>query len=419
MAEQGFLGMTGTGRWSNEERPKSFREGILHLFPNGDAPLTAINSKGKSEKATDAEFKFYSKKLAEQSGTVAAVHKNEALSDAYGAGDSGTVGTVVYAKMAKIVADNFRVGHTATLVSTTDFTKRSFGKVVAVSKNGASSYIAVKLRVASAAGNLAAANFVDIVGNSNPEGSTIPDAISYESTKFFNYTQIFRTPLDITRTQRKTKMRTGDTYTELKREALQYHGIEMEQAALWGEKSEVTGDNGQPERTTQGIVSFVTEHVPTNVIEYTTGTSLSWKGGGEDWLDEKLSVLFRFGRSSKLALCGDRALLGIQRIVKASGQFEFVPTTGAYGIKVVRWVTPFGEIMLKRHPLFTFKSVRDSHILLMEPENMVFQFIDDTHFKKDDTQDKAGRIAYDGTKEEYLTEGGYEWRFPDGTLTTV
>ena len=53
-----FLGMRGSGDWVTDQRPKNWREGILHLYPNGMAPLTAILSKMKEEKVDDPEFKF-------------------------------------------------------------------------------------------------------------------------------------------------------------------------------------------------------------------------------------------------------------------------------------------------------------------------------------------------------------------------
>jgi hypothetical protein len=51
-----FLGMRGTGDWVTDERPKNFREGILYLWPNGQAPLTAMLGRLKSEKVDDPEF---------------------------------------------------------------------------------------------------------------------------------------------------------------------------------------------------------------------------------------------------------------------------------------------------------------------------------------------------------------------------
>ena len=51
-----FLGMRGTGDFVDEQRPKNWREKILQLYPNGDAPLTAILSKMKEESTDDPEF---------------------------------------------------------------------------------------------------------------------------------------------------------------------------------------------------------------------------------------------------------------------------------------------------------------------------------------------------------------------------
>jgi hypothetical protein len=51
-----FLGMRGNGDWVADQRPKSWREMILKLYPNGQAPLTAILSKMSSEAVDDPEF---------------------------------------------------------------------------------------------------------------------------------------------------------------------------------------------------------------------------------------------------------------------------------------------------------------------------------------------------------------------------
>lgn len=53
----GVLGMRGTGNWVTDQRPKNYRELVLMLYPNGQAPLTAIMSKMKSQPVDDPEFK--------------------------------------------------------------------------------------------------------------------------------------------------------------------------------------------------------------------------------------------------------------------------------------------------------------------------------------------------------------------------
>lgn len=407
-----MLGMRGTGDWSGDERPTRYREGILKIMPNGDAQLTAITSKGRNREVDDPEFKYFSKDLAAQGGAITGVYKELTLTTAYTT-EATTVGMDIFVKCAEATADHFRPGHSVLLIDEdgADGTE-VFGKCTGVKKNGAASYVRVQAKKTAGASVLSACSYIDIIGNVNPQGGTIPDALAYDPEMFTNYTQIFRTPLDITRTQRKTKMRIGDPYLEAKREALLYHGVEIEQSALFSEKTKLTGENGKPEYTTQGMIPFIRENAADNVSHFPSTTALTWLQAGEEWMDEMLEQLFRYGRDTKMAFCGSGALLGIMQLVKNNGQFQFTSETAAYGIKVNRWTTPFGEIMLKRHPLFTYKAHRRNSIVIFEPENVQFSYIDDTFFKKDDSEKLAGRFGYDGTKEEYLTEAGWEWHFP-------
>ena len=51
-----FLGMRGNGDWATDQRPKNWRQKVLQLYPNGDAPLTAVLSLMKNENTDDPEF---------------------------------------------------------------------------------------------------------------------------------------------------------------------------------------------------------------------------------------------------------------------------------------------------------------------------------------------------------------------------
>lgn len=405
-----LLGMRGTGSWSNEERPTNFRQGMLQLFPNGDMPLTGMLSKAKSRKVDDPEFKYYSKTMETQGGAATGIYTNVGLSSAFGG--TGSAGDTIYVKCAAATQFHFRPGHVAQVIDDSNPSQKIFGKVTSSVANGSSSYVAVKLLAACT--SVTTADYIDNVGNANAEGAVIPDALSYAPSKFTNYTQIFRDALDITRTQKQTYMRIGDPYAEAKREAMQYHGIGMEMAAFFGEKTEGTGSNGQKERTTQGCLSFLNENNSSNIRNFQTSTALTWEQAGEDWFDESLEVLFRYGKDNRIAFCGSGALLGIQKLVKRIGTFSFTPTTVAYGIKVTRWDTPFGSIYLKRHPLFTsIKSYMTNNIVCMDLENAIYAYIQDTIFKRDAGQTAAGYQAIDGTKEEFLTEAGFEWHHPE------
>jgi hypothetical protein len=418
----GFLGMRGTGDWATDQRPKNWREGILYLYPNGSMPLTAIMSKMKSEKTPDPQFYWWTKLLPTQAATVTGVYTDSGLTAAYTSG--GVIGTTLYIKMAAAELAHFRVGHTVLLRDASDFTVDVVAKVTSRNENGSASSIGVKLMEAddnsSYSHDLSDCDRVMIIGNVNAEGAPMPTNVSYDPDKMYNYTQIFRTPLSITRTARLTTLRTGDAYKEMKREALELHGIEMEKAFLFGIPYEGTGDNGKKERMTEGLLTCLRTNNSSNVADFqldATYHGKSWldDGGGEDFLDAYLEQIFRYGKREKLCLCGTGALLGINKLAKAGSHYTMTATTKSYGIDVTEWVTPFGKVYLKDHPLFNMESTLRNSMLLFEPENCTYKFITDTTFygengKSASEGTNGGRI--DGTQEEFLTEAGLEYHHP-------
>ncbi len=420
----GFLGMRGTGDWVTDQRPLSWRNMILRLYPNGMAPLTAIMGQTRGERVTDPQFNWWTKSLPAQAGAVTGVYTDSGLSVAYAAG--AVAGDTLYIKMAEALVGELRLGHQVLLRDASDLTVDVTGKVVARVANGASSYVGVKLLEDddnSSSGDLSDCDRIMVTGNINAEGAAMPDAIAYDPTKWFNYTQIFRTPLDITRTARRTTLRTGDAYQEAKRECLELHSIEMEKAFLFGVPTEGTGDNGKPERTTLGLIPSIrggyTGHggsagTVSNYPSESGWSGQTWLQGGEDWLDTQLATMFRYGKREKLAFCGDGALLAINKIVKNGGDYTFTPKTKAYGIDVVEWVTPVGKINLVTHPLFSYETTMNNTMVIYEPENFKFRYIDDTQFFDDPDKKNTGWTRKDGTKEEYLTEGGIEYHHPIG-----
>lgn len=416
-----FLGMRGNGDWVPDQRPKNWRETILFLYPNGSMPLTAIMSKMKNEKTDDPEYNWWTKNLPTQSATITAgtIYTDAILATAYVNG--GVAGSILYVKMNDTQVQQFRVGHQVLLRDASDYTVDVNAKVIGRQSAGISSYIQIKLLEAddnSTSHDISDVDTILIIGNINAEGAAMPSAIAYDPVKYYNYTQIFRTPLSITRTARRTKLRTGDQYKEAKREALELHGIEMEKAFLFGVKTEGTGDNGKPERTTEGIITHLRVNQAANVNDFTLNSSYSGKawlddGGGEDWLDAYLELVFRYGKNEKLAICGSGALLGINKLAKAGAHMDLSPRTKSYGINVTEWITPMGTINLMTHPLFNYEATLRYSMLILEPANLVYRYIDDTQFYGEGEAKQAapgtngGRV--DGTQEEFLTEAGLEY----------
>ncbi|MFA6972686.1 MAG: hypothetical protein WC208_14985, partial [Gallionella sp.] len=124
----------------------------------------------------------------------------------------------------------------------------------------------------------------------------------------------------------------------------------------------------------------------------------------------------RYGSGEKLALCGSGALLGLNQLAESGAHINLVPGAKSYGINVTTWLTPFGTIYLKTHPLFSAETTLRNSMLLVEPKNLVYKYIDDTNFyaEGDAKQSGPGTNASrkDGTDEEFLTEASLELHHP-------
>lgn len=394
-----FLGMRGTGDWVTNQRPENWRETILYLYPNGKAPLTAIMSMLKSESTDDPHFHWWTKALANQRAALTGKYTNSGLSVAYVSG--GVASDVIYAKMAAADVDKIRIGHEVMFLCSVDPTMRVVGKVTARSKNGANSYVAVTLLEDddnSSTRDISDSDVLWIVGNINSEGGTLPSIIMYDPVEYENYTQIFRTSISHTRTAMRTRLRTGDQVAQAKKEALELHGIEMEKAYIFGVRTLGTGDNGKPERTTQGILGFVN----TNIYDFPSSGG-TWLYDGDDWLDDSLEACFRYGSQEKIGLCGNGVLRALMKLAKAKGTFELTKMSTAYGVAVFEWVTAFGTLYLKSHPLFTYEPTMRSNMLIVDTNNVMTRYIDDTKYLPNRQENDL-----DGEESEYLTESGLE-----------
>jgi hypothetical protein len=400
-----FLGMRGTGDWVQNQRPENWREMILRLYPNGSVPLTAIMSKMSSQSTDDPVYHWWDKSLPSQRAVPTGIYTDAALTAAYASG--GSAGDFLYLKMAEADSKQFMASHQVLLrASALDLDADVTGIVTACVQNGTSSYIKVALIEDddnSTSADMSDCDVVYIIGSANAEGGATPTAVGYDPTEHSNYTQIFRNSLDHTRTAAKTRLRTGDQVAEAKRECLELHGIEMEKALILGKLALRTGSNGKPERYTNGIRAQIT----TNKSNYTKQAGVgNWVDGGDEWLDNILEQIFRYGSNEKMALCGSGAILGINKLAKAKGTFNMTAKTMDYGIQVVEVVTAFGTMYMKNHPLFTYEPTLRNSMLICEPRFFKYRYVDDTKYKP---ETQANNI--DGKQSEYLTEAGLELHF--------
>lgn len=397
-------GLRGSGDFVADQRPKNWREAILLLYPNGMAPLTGLISAMGSETTDDPEFNWWTKKFPSQRFTLGA--------------NAGTGTTITIVDDGRGGAQQLKKDHLLYVEET--------GEILRVSSDPTS---ATSISVERDFGNENSGTgttvdydgdgvnpYLTVIGTAHSEGSDAPTGINYDPTKNYNYTQIFRNTFEFTRTAMKTRLRTGEQVKEARREALELHGVEQERAYWFGVPREtVDAVSGKPKRMTGGILHW---------IEQGNGRTKSYTGAIDmDELEEDLLKIFEFGSDQKVAWCGRRAQLTINQIVRKNSSMQIESGIREFGMMVSKITTPFGELVMKTHPLFglmaggqnpttpgTAFPGMDSSMVVLDMAALKYRHIQGDNMRFEGNLQDRG---LDAEKNGFITEGGLEVHHPD------
>lgn len=421
-----FLGMRGTLDWATNEDPQNWRQGIFRLKPNGKAQILSMLSMmgefgsmstaaSKSKGIPSTQHNWWTQKYVAASGAVTGVYTDSTLATAYTSG--GAAGDTVYIKGAEATMDRFRIGHQAMVMLTTDNTMYVTGKVTDVVRNGASSYIRFLLLEAddnSGSNDMSNADRVLVIGNINAQGGRLPANLKKNPTQLSNVPQIFRTPISLTNSALTQVLRTEDPYTKEKRDGMDDHAAEIEWATIFGVRSERTGENGKPEYTMDGLVSFIRANT-SNVYDYRTDTDFSgktWVEGGQEWIEKVLEVQARYNSDGYLLECGGKALTGLGDLARTYGHINLEPGDLGYGIKTIDWMSNhFSEpLHFRQHPLMAIEDYAQNMVLGIPPGELTYLPV-----KGRDTDLLKNRQANDEDAQidEFLTECTIQVDNPD------
>lgn len=387
------MGMRGTGDWATNQVPESWAQYILYEKPNGMASMFAMQSMFREETVDSHTHHWWTKTLPTQAVDVtagAALYIDEGLATAYvyasHLASHGTVEKMIYAKVPVAFAQECRAGNKIIMRDSDQLTVDVVGRITNVIYDGANSKLAIKLletddnHASSSTYNLATVDRLLLVGNVVPEGSLPPDAIGYDPVEYTNYVEEFRDTLDITWIAQATTLRTGDAYKEAKRECSELHSIGIEKTGFWGRKYSGIGENGKPLRTTQGMIPFTIENAPSNVVDFYTDTDTAFSGktwlqAGKKFMDKYLAQLFAYLPGEAFGWCGAQALLALNELAEAYGQIQLKVRQVSYGIMVTEWITPFGTLYLKTHPLFSHETTTSRLLVIYHPKNVRFAYL--------------------------------------------
>jgi len=306
------------------------------------------------------------------SGTYAA--SGDVTITVTGAGSSSayifTVGDVVRNQRT---GENFLV---ATVASTTTITvvsaSRAFGTT------------------AAAAG--ADGDELFIVGNVNDENSSARNVNMTRSGKETNYTQIFKTSISVSGTEREANLYGGKDLPYQRAKKGTEHALDIERAFWFGEKKSATGTNG-PKRATGGVLEFIN-----------AGNSYVQNQGGLLTAPDFNTFLregFTYGNDTKMLFAGGLVIQAINEF--ARGQLIMKTTEKSYGVSIVEYVTAFGKINIVHNPLFVGNYA--GYAFLLDMEGFKYRYMNNRDTK---LLTNVQSPDVDGQVDQYLSEVGLQ-----------
>ena len=387
-----IAGLRGTGDFATDERPKNFREMILFRDPAGQAPLTALLSRVRTESTDDPEFAWYEEELNALRLTVN-------YTTGYSTTDTSLVVTSNVTDATDVVAgDTFLVDKP----TSNGITSAYANEIVTASAAGAGGSITItRASQGTTATPIPTNSTLTRIGNAFAEGTTAPSASTRNPTKLYNLAQIFKTTYELTNSSAKIKTRTGDPVKNDKKRKMFDHAVSMELAFLFGKRYETTGANGKPLRYTGGLLWFLSQYASSMITQFTTTPT-------ETTFTDAIYKVFDYNSRAgdeRIVFCGNGAMNSLNKLAntQARTRLNFDGVVKVFGMNLQRWVLPQGTFYFRSHPLFNTHSRFTNDMFIFDPSVIKYRPFRDTTFKDNIQANDA-----DTQKGQWLSEVGLE-----------
>lgn len=397
-------GLRGTGDFGADERPKDFREGILKFNPNGEAQIFALSAKAGKSPKSDPEFSWW-----HEGNNIIRLQVN----GAHAAGDTtinvdsvDPTGTTLGANWG--VATHLKPGDLLTVEPAADAVAFT-GEVIEVTNVLSETQFQARRGAAgTSAASIANDLWITVIGSAYAEGTPAPKAVARNPIKFFNYTQIFKDTYELTGTLDATEIRTGDPWSLDKQRKAWKHSADIEMACLWGRRSETTGSNGKPLRTTGGLRTFIPA---ANTTVFGSPTTINTFAAA-------LAPVFDFSTGagdSRIAFMGNGAAMELSKIFNAATNVNLTYNKEGvrqYGLHFQELVLPQGRVFMKTHPLMSRNPILNKAMFVLDFDALKWAPLKGRDTKSyDDVQAKDEDVR----RGYWQTEGG--WQVGYGGLT--
>jgi len=339
-------------------RKGDFASGLLQTQPTGNAPLLALSSGMPSSDAMDTVVSWFEENHLTGRTTItnnAGTGTSFTLSDA-----SAVVQGQVY--LIETTGEYIFVDSVTASVATVT---RGLGGSTIVAVDGSSTPVGMQR-----------------IGTAHEEGSAKPTAVANLGFPRFNYMQIFRNAWDVTGTARALEWHTGDIVAKNKADAALFHAEDIERSIIFGLKTIAT-QNGKPFRLMDGI----TNQIVTNVQAQSGSTS--WVDL-RDFFQSIFETNIKGQPNERIMFTGNEVVATVEDMMRLDSTIHIVPGATDAGFKFKNLMTPFGDIVMITHPLFTENPVFTKNMLILHPAAVKMRFLRRT---MNDLNDKNGTRA--------------------------
>lgn len=444
-----ILGLPSAGKFRSKDLiEQSIRRNIIHAFPGGGAPLTAILAWSKIEDVTEPTHTWFEKIY--RTPNVQTRGTDPITSNAPTSGDSNdgtalaagslTTATKLY---IKVINTNLIAVQDVIKVPAWDIALRVIQIVRGAADPAQNGYIvATPLRAYTYAtsAKIAANTILDVIGSAAPEGSESVKQRGYRTpVRVMNQTQIFKEPFSFTGTSIKTNMKFDQTgpYKERSMDAIRDHYVKIEKALIFGQRSTtetVVDDEPLEIRTMSGILEFLklwdagsngltidgSVYAPYGFKNPSTGDDDSTaryikNDGGKfsiDTLERWVANISLYGNkksSDRMVVCGSNVILAMGKAMRAQGSYRWETGQKMFGLDFNKLVTGFGNLIFVTHPLFNESPIYRNSALFLDIWSLNFRPMRD----RDTILIKnIQNPSFDGRKDEWRTEGTLEFWTP-------
>jgi hypothetical protein len=283
------------------------------------------------------------------------------------------------------------------------------GEILHVSVvNGATQITVDRSIGVTVAGVLADNTPLEIIGNVNAENSGVPPYKRVKVRDRGNYCQIFKEPVGLSGTLKRSDSVGPDFMSDLHKEAWLEWRKRIERAFLWGEPFEdttVIDANGYPARGTGGVYYWIATVTGNVTSVATTLTKAIWRTFSRN--------LFKRGGKRKVVLCSPLVIEALD--AWKEGKLQMRPSDEVYGIRVAEWETGQGTMLIARDA-----ELEDSPYgtgghggmaIGLEPKNLSYK-----HLGKDGAehlQENVQERGVDGEIDQIFGEIGLGIKLPE------